>query len=106
MNLTAGRSVELALPDGHTTTFLALKGEVVVNGEQEAGEGALVIFAREGDRIAIKAKSDTTLLVMSGEPINEPIVGQGPFVMNSRAEIQQAFKDYQFGRMGELALTD
>ena len=106
VNLTAGKSVELALPDGHTTTFLALKGEVLVNGEQEAGEGALVIFAREGDRIAIKAKSDTTLLVMSGEPINEPIVGQGPFVMNSRAEIQQAFKDYQLGRMGELALTD
>ena len=106
VNLTAGKSVELALPDAHTTTFLVLKGEVVVNGEQEAGEGALVIFAREDDRIAIKAKSDTTLLVMSGEPINEPIVGQGPFVMNSRAEIQQAFEDYQLGRMGELALTD
>src|SRR6185503_952765 len=74
LNLTAGKSVELALPDGHTTTFLVLKGEVVANAEQEAGEGALVIFEREGDRIAIKAKSDTTLLVMSGEPINEPIV--------------------------------
>jgi len=106
VNLTAGKSVELALPDGHTTTFLVLKGEVVANEEQEAGEGALVIFAREGDRIAIEAKSDTTLLVMNGEPINEPIVGQGPFVMNSRAEIQQAFKDYQLGRMGELAPTD
>jgi redox-sensitive bicupin YhaK (pirin superfamily) len=102
VNLAAGRSAELALPDGHTTTFLVLKGEVVVNGEQEAGEGALPIFAHEGDRIAVKAKTDATLLLMSGEPINEPIVGQGPFVMNTRAEIQQAFKDYQLGRMGEI----
>jgi redox-sensitive bicupin YhaK (pirin superfamily) len=103
VNLGAGRSAELALPDGHTTTFLVLKGEIVVNGEHEAGEGALPIFAREGDRIAVEAKSDAMLLVMSGEPINEPIVGQGPFVMNTRAEIQQAFKDYQLGRMGEIA---
>jgi redox-sensitive bicupin YhaK (pirin superfamily) len=102
VNLAAGKSAELALPDGHTTTFLVLKGEVIVNGEQEASKGALPIFAREGDRITVKAKTDATLLVMSGEPINEPIVGQGPFVMNTRAEIQQAFEDYQLGRMGGI----
>jgi redox-sensitive bicupin YhaK (pirin superfamily) len=102
VNLAAGRSAELALPDGHTTTFLVLKGEVIVNGEQEAGEGALPIFAHDGDRITMKARTDANLLLMSGKPINGPIVGQGPFVMNTRAEIQQAFRDYQLGRMGEM----
>ena len=103
VNLRAGKSAELPLPDGHTTTFLVLSGEVTVNGEHEAGEGDLAIFARTGNGITVKAKKDAKLLVMSGEPIYEPIVGQGPFVMNSRAEIQKAFEDFQLGRMGELA---
>ena len=74
----------------------------LVNGERDAREGDLVIFARDGDGITVKAKADAKLLVMDGEPIAEPIVGHGPFVMNSRAEIQQAFEDYQLGRMGEI----
>jgi hypothetical protein len=102
VNLRAGKSVELPLPDGHTTTLLVLSGEVTVNGEREAGEGDLAIFERSGDRITLKAKADARLLVMDGAPIDEPIFGQGPFVMNSRAEIQQAFEDYQLGKMGEL----
>ena len=103
VNLLAGRSTELPLPDGHTTTFLVLSGEVTVNGERDAVEGDLAIFARTGDSITVKAKTDAKLLVIDGEPIAEPIVGHGPFVMNSRAEIQQAFEDYQLGRMRELA---
>ena len=103
VNLAAGKSATLPLPDGHTTTFLVLRGEVVVNAQQDAREGTLPIFARDGDHIVVKAKTDSTLLVMSGEPINEPIVGHGPFVMNSRAEIAKAFKEYQLGHMGEIA---
>jgi redox-sensitive bicupin YhaK (pirin superfamily) len=101
VNLRAGRSAELPLPDGHTTTFLVLNGEVEVDGKK-AGEGDLAIFARGGDGITVKAKTDAMLLVMDGEPFDEPVVGNGPFVMNSRAEIQQAFEDYQLGKMGEL----
>src|SRR2546427_7253528 len=103
VDLHAGKPAELPLPDGHTTTFLVLSGKVTVNGEREAGEGDLAIFARSGDGITLKAKTDAKLLVMDGEPIAEPVVGHGPFVMNSRAEIQQPFEDYQLGRMGELA---
>jgi hypothetical protein len=102
LDLKAGKSAELPFPDGHTTTFLVLNGEVKVNGEKTAGEGDLAIFERTGDRITVAARTDTRLLVMDGEPIPEPIVGHGPFVMNSRAEIQQAFEDYQLGKMGEL----
>ena len=106
VNLRAGKSAELPMPNGHTTAFLVLSGKVVVNGEREAGEGDLAIFARAGDSIAMEAKADTKLLVMDGEPFAEPVVGHGPFVMNSRAEIQQAFEDYQLGRMGELATAE
>jgi len=103
VNLRAGKSADLPLPDGHTTTFLVLSGDVTVNGGRAAGEGDLAIFERAGSGISLTAKTDTKLLVMDGEPIPEPVVGHGPFVMNSRAEIQQAFEDYQLGRMGELA---
>ena len=102
VNLRAGKSAELPLPDGHTTTFLVLSGEVTSDGDWEAKEGDLAIFTREGDGITVKAKTDTKLLIMDGEPIAEPVVGHGPFVMNSRAEIQQAFEDYQLGRMGKI----
>ena len=102
VNLRAGKSADLPLPDGHTTTFLVLSGEVQVDGERDAGEGDLAIFARAGDGITVKAKTDAKLLVMGGEPFDEPVVGHGPFVMNSRAEIQQAFEEYQLGRMGEI----
>ena len=102
VTLRAGGSVDLQLPDGHTTALLVLGGDVVVNGERDATGGDLAIFARTGDRIAVTAKTDAKLLVMDGEPFAEPIVGHGPFVMNTRAEIQKAFEDYQLGRMGEL----
>jgi len=103
MNLRAGKSAELTLPDGHTTMFLVLSGAVTVNRQREAREGDLAVFARSGVGINVAAKNDATLLMMSGAPIDEPVVGQGPFVMNTRAQIQQAFQDYQLGHMGELA---
>jgi len=102
VNLRADKSAELPLPDGHTTMFLVLSGKVSVNDHEEASEGDLAIFARKGNGLALKAKSDAKLLVMDGEPFAEPIVGHGPFVMNSQAEIQQAFKDYQLGKMGGI----
>jgi redox-sensitive bicupin YhaK (pirin superfamily) len=102
VNLRAGRAAELPLPNGHTTAFLVLSGEVTVNGEHPAGEGDLAIFARAGEGVSVQAKTDARLLVLDGQPIAEPVVGHGPFVMNSRAEIQQAFEDYQLGRMGEI----
>ena len=102
VNLHADQSAELPLPDGHTTTFLVLQGDVRANDERTVADGDLAIFDRAGDGITVKAKTASRLLVMDGEPIDEPIVGQGPFVMNSHAEIQQAFEDYKLGRMGEI----
>jgi quercetin 2,3-dioxygenase len=103
VNLKPGKSAELPLPNGHTTLFLVLSGEMQINGEHQARDGDLAIFALAGNSINVKANQDAKLLVMDGEPIAEPVVGHGPFVMNSRAEILQAFEDYQLGKMGELA---
>ena len=102
VSLRAGKSAELPLPNGHTTALLVLTGEVTLNNEREARDGDLGIFARTGESITLKAKTDAKLLIMDGEPIAEPIVGQGPFVMNTKDEIRQAIDDYQNGRMGQL----
>src|SRR6185369_12744596 len=82
VNLGAGKSVELPLPNGHTSTFLVLSGEVTANGGGGVAEGNLAIFERTGDGISLEARTDAQFLVMGGEPINEPVVGRGPFVMN------------------------
>lgn len=102
VNLRAGKVAELPLPDGHTSTFLVLSGKVTVDHGKQAGEGDLVVYERAGTSVAVQATSNARLLVMDGEPFDEPIVGHGPFVMNTRAEIQEAFEEYQLGKMGEI----
>ncbi len=73
-----------------------------LNGTQAAGEAQLAIFDRQGGEFTIGAETEATLLVLSGEPLNEPVVGYGPFVMTSDREIAQAIRDYQSGRFGSL----
>ena len=103
VDLRAGKSAAFKLPDSHTTTFLVLQGDITVNEEKKAREGDLVIFDRGGDSIKVEATTCAKLLLMDGQPINEPIVGQGPFVMTSRREIQEAIEEYQLGKMGAIA---
>ncbi len=98
--LKARHPTEMTFPEGHTTFVLVLKGKAVINGSETAAEAGLAIFDRSGDRITVEASESATLLVLSGEPINEPVVAYGPFVMNTQQEIRQAIEDYQSGRMG------
>ena len=98
LRLAAGRRTELTLPDGFTTLLFVLKGRVLVNRTEVVGTAELAMFEREGRDIALEAEEETTVLVLSGEPIDEPVVGYGPFVMNTRAEIGQAMADFQAGR--------
>jgi redox-sensitive bicupin YhaK (pirin superfamily) len=102
VTLHAGKTIALPLPDSHTSTLLGLSGELIVYGKGKVEEGDLAIFTRTGSGISVTAKTEAKFLVMDGAPIDEPVVGRGPFVMNTHAEIRQAFEDYQLGHMGEL----
>lgn len=96
-------AVTLELPTGHTAMLVVLTGHVTVNGVQEAGEAEMVLLDREGGEVALRAEGEARMLVLTGEPIGEPIVGYGPFVMNSEAEIRQAIEDYNSGRFTSAA---
>lgn len=98
MRLKAGHSVAFDLPTGHNASILLLHGKAAVNAEDTLGKKEIAFFVPDGKNISIEALEDTTLLLMSGEPINEPISGRGPFVMNTDAEIRQAMEDFQAGR--------
>jgi quercetin 2,3-dioxygenase len=103
LRLAAGHRTDLRFPPGFTTVLFVLQGDLVVNGSRATGEGDLVRFARPGEEVTLAARRDATVLVLNGEPIPEPIASYGPFVMNTRQEIQQAIADFQAGRMGTLA---
>ena len=102
LRLTADKAVTLDLHEGRNTALVVLRGTVQVNGLELVREGQLALFERVGDQLALEASSDAVVLLLSGEPIDEPIVGHGPFVMNSEAEIHQAFADFQSGRFGQM----
>ena len=103
LRLVRGADVSLEIPEGHTAILAILGGHVTVNGTQEAGEAEVVLLDRAGSDVAIHADGDAMLRVLTGEPIDEPIVGRGPFVMNTEAEIRQAFDDFRSGRFGAIA---
>jgi quercetin 2,3-dioxygenase len=103
LRLHAGHQVALTFPDGYTTGILVLKGSVAVNGSHAAKNTEFVLFDPKGEEISIEGKEDAVLLILNGEPIDEPVVSHGPFVMNTQDEIVQAVKDYQSGRMGRIA---
>jgi redox-sensitive bicupin YhaK (pirin superfamily) len=102
LRLKAGSTVTLPAPEGHTTVPLVLHGRVRVPGGPEATDAEMMVFTREGEGVTLQALTDATVLWLSGEPIDEPVVGYGPFVMNTEAEIHQAFSDFQGGRMGRI----
>ena len=82
---------------------MVLKGSVRVNGSEPVGDAEVALFDRAGTRICIDSAKGATALLLAGEPIDEPIVGSGPFVMNTAEEIRQAMLDYRSGKMGHLA---
>jgi len=97
----AGQQLRLDLREGFSAGLYIVEGKTTVNGEA-ANAGELVVLEREGDGIVIDAATDALVFVMNGAPIDEPVVGSGPFVMNSTREIQQAYADYHAGRLGKI----
>ncbi len=103
VRLASGKSVALPQPEGWTAMLVVLAGTVMLNGESVLREKQMATLSTEGSVITIEANSDAKLLLLAGEPIDEPVVGYGPFVMNSQQEIIQAIADFNSGKFGRMA---
>lgn len=101
IQLTGKAATTLTVPSGHTCVVIVQRGKVQVN-ESSIQAVELALLERSGDSVVLEAKSESRVLLMTGEPLGEPVVGQGPFVMNTREEIRAAITDYQAGKMGHL----
>lgn len=97
LRLNRDADLTLDLPEGHTAMLVILSGHITVNGSEGVGEAEMLLLSRDGKAADIHTDGDATILVLTGEPIDEPIFGHGPFVMNSEKEIRQAIDDYNRG---------
>jgi len=95
----AGEDLTAALPASFNALAVVAKGAVAAGGSN-AGAGELVLFANDGERLALTALEDSHVIILSGEPLREPIVQYGPFVMNTIGEIEQAMLDVERGKFG------
>jgi redox-sensitive bicupin YhaK (pirin superfamily) len=100
--MNAGGKAEFSFPKHYNTSLLVIEGSIEVNGGEEVPANHFVLFENDGEAFSIEALEDAVVLVLSGEPINEPIAAQGPFVMNTRAELAQAYQDFNLGKFGYL----
>jgi len=98
LRLLAEHTVELELPEDYTTLLFAMKGPVDINHSATLNAAEVAFFEQQGSRITLTARQDAMLLLMNGQPIDEPIAGYGPFVMNTQEEIRQAIADFDYGR--------
>ena len=103
MQLNAGHGVTLQTPEGHAASVFVRKGKIRINGTTTGSDAQLVVLGPKGEGVRIDADTDALVMVLSGEPIDEPVFGYGPFVMNTEAEIRRAIVDFNNGRMGRLA---
>ncbi|HLT91897.1 MAG TPA: pirin family protein [Woeseiaceae bacterium] len=102
VRLAGGKTLELEVPENWTTAVVVLRGAVRIGGETVTG-ARFALLEPKGTRLSLAAVEDAVLLILNGEPIDEPIAGYGPFVMNSPAEIEQAIRDFSSGRFGRIA---
>ena len=100
--IVAGQAHTFYVTEGHTTLLVLLSGEVILNDAQHIAAPSLVVLSREEIDFTIKAEQDSKFLILTGQPLNEPIEGYGPFVMNSKAEITDAINDFNRGKFGSM----
>ena len=101
LRLKKSAKLDLEFPSHYNTGFLIIEGNAVVN-DKEAGADHFILFKNDGESISVEALEDSIILVLSGEPINEPIAQYGPFLMNTWEELEQAIQDVNAGKFGVL----
>lgn len=102
MRLQRDRHLTLPVAEGWSAALVVLKGSITVNGTTPVNEAQLVVLSQEDENLYLEASSDASVLLLSGEPLNEPIVGYGPFVMNTKQEIAESVRDFNSGRFGQI----
>jgi redox-sensitive bicupin YhaK (pirin superfamily) len=102
LKLNQGANLSFNLPENFTTAMVMIEGQAKINETETAPEDHFVLFKNDGEQVSVKAEEDCVILVMSGEPLNESISAYGPFLMNTREEIDQAIEDFQAGKFGYL----
>lgn len=102
MNLNSGADVQFKLPKGQTALLFILRGEVIVGEDHKVSDAEMAILDKEDELLSFHVSKESKVLFLGGEPLNEPIFGYGPFVMTTQAEIVQAMRDFEEGKMGSL----
>lgn len=102
VRLQAGKSAQLSVPEGRPVALVVLHGDVQVHDGQAVPEAHMAVLAQAESTFAVAASTEATILVLSGAPLNEPIEGYGPFVMNTKQEIRQAIADFNSGHFGQI----
>ena len=100
--LKAGGKASFSFPKNYHTAMIVIEGDITINAHKRAPLDHFVLMSNDGEDFTIEAHSDSIVLVMSGEPIGEPIAAHGPFVMNTQKELLEAFEDFHSGKFGEL----
>lgn len=100
--LNKGGKVDFDFPAHYNTVLLVLEGSIEINGSEKTPTNHLALMANDGENFTIEASEDSVVLVLSGAPIDEPIAAHGPFVMNTKEELMEAFNDFNNGKFGYL----
>ena len=100
--LNEGGKANFNFPANYNTVLLVIDGEVKVNNQEIVPTDHLLLFTNEGEDFSIEATKNSVVLILSGEPLNEPIASYGPFVMNTQEQIREAFEDFNNGKFGTL----
>ncbi|MGV0753485.1 pirin family protein [Empedobacter brevis] len=100
--LNEGGKANFSFPANYNTLLLVIEGEVKVNEQEIVPTDHLLLFTNEGEDFSVEATENSVVLILSGEPLNEPIASYGPFVMNTQEQIREAFEDYNNGKFGTL----
>lgn len=102
INLKAGHKVDLSSPEGQTILIFVRRGSILLSCGEKVEASELGVLSRKGKEFNLQCTEDSKVFVFGGEPIDEPVVGHGPFVMNTKDEILQAIEDFQNGKMGSF----
>ncbi|HKJ51027.1 MAG TPA: pirin-like C-terminal cupin domain-containing protein, partial [Gammaproteobacteria bacterium] len=102
LRLEADAGITLPLPEGHNSMVAVLSGHITIDG-RDVEQAEIARLTTTGKGVTVNANGDSMILILTGEPIDEPVVGYGPFVMNTENEIREAIDDFNAGRLGAIA---